>query len=130
MTNDEGQMTKECQMPKSEFRTRSTSGRCDLGIYSFELLSSFVIRHSSFLLALVAPITAGAVPKPKLENIACYPTAITLANAKSRQGIVIQATYSDGLTRDVTLQARCKLADAKFAKFDKAMLTPMADGKT
>src|SRR5580765_5850167 len=122
-------MTKECQKSKFESRSGIIGDDC-FGILSFEFLSSFVIRHSSFLLALVVPFGAGAAPKPKLENIACYPSAITLGNAKSRQGIVIQATYSDGLTRDVTVQARCKLADAKLAKFDKAMLTPMADGKT
>src|SRR5436305_1700451 len=131
MTNDEGQMTKESRIPKSEFRRRAIDGEnVRLDIPSFELHSSFVIRHSSFLLALLIPVVVSAAPKAKLENIACYPSSVTLANAKSRQGIVIQASYSDGLTRDVTLQARCKLADAKLAKLDKAMLTPLADGKT
>src|SRR5689334_11812531 len=110
MTNDEGQMKKECQMSKPEPRTSAINAtRCRLGILSFELLSSFVIRHSLFLLVLAAPFAASAASKPKLENVACYPSSITLANARSRQGIVVQATYSDGITRDVTLQARCKL---------------------
>src|SRR5437763_1362088 len=94
MTNDEGQMTKECEISKSELRSRIIKGDHRLGILSFEVLSSFVIRHSSFLLALLVPFGADAAPKTKLENIACYPSSIMLATAKSRQGVVIQATYS------------------------------------
>jgi hypothetical protein len=114
-------------MTKAELELRSV-----FRISAFGLLSDFGFRPSGFglLLALALSLSVGAASKPKLENVVCYPSSITLANAKSRQGIVVQASYSDGLTRDVTLQARCKLTDAKFAKLDKAMLTPLSDGKT
>jgi hypothetical protein len=43
--------------------------------------------------------------KPALSGIQCYPPSVALTTAKSRQAIVVQATYSDGLTRDVSSQA-------------------------
>jgi hypothetical protein len=53
-----------------------------------------------------------------------------LVGAKARQGIVVQATYGDGTTRDVTYDARCRLADPRLARFDGLMLAPRADGLT
>src|SRR5437763_10423708 len=63
--------------------------------------------------------------KPALSSLQCYPPSIALSTAKSRQAIVVQASYSDGLTRDVTLQARYKLADGKLARLDKTILAPL-----
>jgi hypothetical protein len=46
MTNDEFQMTKEARNPKHEEDT--VHAYAALGQASFVILSSFVIRHSSF----------------------------------------------------------------------------------
>jgi len=73
---------------------------------------------------------SASAAKPVLSDLACYPPSITLGTAKSRQAIVVQATYADGLTRDVTAQARYKLGDAKLVRLEKAALSPLADGKT
>src|SRR2546427_666094 len=51
MANDETRMTNDEGIPKSEFRTeRNGSGTRWFGFRAFGLLSSFVIRHSSFAL--------------------------------------------------------------------------------
>src|SRR5207247_2421519 len=47
-----------------------------------------------------------------------------------RQRLVVQATYSDGITRDVTDQATYKLVNPKLARLDRFIAAPLADGKT
>src|SRR5262249_36563930 len=77
----------------------------------------------ALLLALVAPALARAAdarPAPPaklpadvspkaheapLTKIEVSPPTIALNNVRDRQSIVVQATYADGITRDVTAQA-------------------------
>ncbi|HYV26716.1 MAG TPA: cell surface protein, partial [Candidatus Eisenbacteria bacterium] len=44
--------------------------------------------------------------------------------------MVVQATSSDGITRDVTTQATYKLANAKIARLDHDILRPITNGAT
>src|SRR5207248_2613593 len=67
---------------------------------------------------------------PALTDLQCYPTNITLSSAKSVQRLVVQATYADGVTRDVTTDASYKLANPKLIRLDHAVLSPLADGQT
>jgi hypothetical protein len=67
---------------------------------------------------------------PALTDLQCYPTNITLSSAKSSQRVVVQATYADGTTRDVTDQASLKLTNSKIFRLDHATLSPLADGQT
>jgi hypothetical protein len=76
---------------------------------------------------LSGAVRAQAAP---VSDLKVYPPAIQLFSAKAAQHLVIQATAADGVTRDVTTEARCKLADPKLAKLDKGILLPMADGHT
>src|SRR5207253_1865617 len=80
------------------------------------------------LLVLTARSTSAA--PATLTDLKAYPPEINLSSAKARQRIVVQATYSDGLTRDVTTEATSKLTNSKVAKLDKAVFTPITDGKT
>ncbi len=68
--------------------------------------------------------------KSELTEVKCYPPTITLMGAKARQSIVVQASYADGITRDVTYEARARLADPRFADFDGTAVRPRADGHT
>ena len=43
---------------------------------------------------------------------------------------VVQAVYADGITRDVTAETKATLVNPAFAKLDKNVLTPLADGAT
>ena len=42
----------------------------------------------------------------------------------------MQARFSDGITRDVTTEAKFTLANSALARIDKATLYPLADGAT
>jgi len=43
---------------------------------------------------------------------------------------VVQASYADGITRDVTYEARARLADPRFADFDGTAVRPRTNGQT
>ncbi len=82
------------------------------------------------LLLTVLSGPASGSPKPALAELHCYPPGIHLTTAQARQSVVVQATFADGVTRDVTTQARYALTNAKVARLDKTTLLPLADGKT
>lgn len=95
----------------------------------------------ALMLALIA--APGALPQPPAGaesapkappaagfRLAAYPAEVGLETAQDRQTLVIQASYPDGLTRDVTHLAEFKLADASLAKCEAGALTPLSDGAT
>lgn len=67
---------------------------------------------------------------PALTDLQCYPTNINLSSAKSIQRVVVQATYADGVTREITGQASLKLTNTKIVRLDRGNLFPVADGQT
>ena len=67
---------------------------------------------------------------PALTNLQVFPPDINLQTNRGRQSFVVQATYADGITRDVTAEAKTTLANPALAKFDKNILYPTADGST
>lgn len=64
------------------------------------------------------------------SNLEIAPPEISLRSARAQQLFVVQATYPDGITRDVTHQAKISLAHPALVKLDKNLLTPLADGTT
>jgi uncharacterized protein DUF1549/uncharacterized protein DUF1553 len=68
--------------------------------------------------------------KAKLSGLQCYPSEIKLTSAKSRQEMVVEATYADGVTRDVTAHARFALSNPKLARVTNGIIAPVADGQT
>ncbi len=69
-------------------------------------------------------------PMAALVGIEVFPGEVALTTARDRQSIVVQATYADGITRDVTAQAAITLADPKVARRVGATFYPTADGVT
>jgi hypothetical protein len=65
-----------------------------------------------------------------LTGLEVYPPEIQLTTARDRQSIVVQATFADGITRDVTRDASLSLADPKLARRVGATVYPVADGST
>ena len=65
-----------------------------------------------------------------LSDLKVFPPDINLTTKNDRQSVVVQAIYSDGVTRDVTAEAALSLVDKKLARMDKQTLYPLADGKT
>ncbi len=67
---------------------------------------------------------------PAPAKIEVYPASAKLTTSRDWQALIIQATYPDGITRDVTSAAEFKLADGSFARLEGNVLHPTADGKT
>lgn len=80
-------------------------------------------------MAGVLPLPAGAAT-PALTELKVFPADVNLKNRQDHQGIVVQAIYADGITRDVTAEARYVLHDPSLVKFAQFVLTPVADGAT
>ncbi len=92
-----------------------------------------MIRRICILLAFaVTSIAAGAVSAQEVavESLRVFPPQVTLLTNKSRQLVVVQAVYADGITRDVSGQAAWTLANPALVRRDGNTLWPAADGET
>jgi hypothetical protein len=65
-----------------------------------------------------------------LEKIQVFPPDVNLESARDRQSFIVQAVYSNSITRDVTAEAKCSLANADLALLEGNVLHPVADGET
>jgi hypothetical protein len=75
------------------------------------------------------PAPAASAPHPA-AGLEVFPPDINLETARDAQQIVAKFTQPDGVTRDVTAQARFELANPALAKVDGHVLRPLADGAT
>ena len=66
----------------------------------------------------------------KPTAIKVFPTDVQLTTSRDSQSLIVQAVYANGITRDVTKEAKWTLKNPAFAKLAGAVLTPVADGKT
>ena len=87
-----------------------------------------VIMRSAFLLSACLQFALCGVAAA--QSLAVYPPDINLETARDRQSFVVQFTQADGITRDVTEQAKIALANPTIARLEKHVLTPIADGAT
>ena len=86
-----------------------------------------LLTTCALLLGLVSNGLAADVP---LTSVSVYPDSVKLSTQRDRQALIVQAVYANGLTRDVTAEAKFVLADEKSANLAGHTLTPKADGKT
>lgn len=68
--------------------------------------------------------------EPTLTAVAVYPSDVHLTTARDRQTLVVQATYSNGITHDITQQSSYAIAHPEKAKIDGVTISPVADGDT
>ncbi|MSR32219.1 MAG: DUF1549 domain-containing protein [Gemmataceae bacterium] len=80
-------------------------------------------------LALALPLQALGQSPGKPASLALFPPDIQLQTSRGLQRVIVQATYPDGVTRDVTAQAKFTFSDPKMARLENSILTPQADGK-
>ena len=73
---------------------------------------------------------AFAAEAPRPSSLTAHPEHIVLSTGRERQGIVVQAKFADGSTRDVTAVAQCEVAGPKVVRLTGAVLEPLTDGKT
>ena len=85
-----------------------------------------------FILPFSLDTRADPAPAPQaaLTKIEVFPADVNLSFARDRQSIVAQATFADGLTRDVTSEAAITLANPALVRRDGATFYPLADGET
>jgi hypothetical protein len=79
---------------------------------------------------LMAACGVAGAAEPALVDVVVYPQQVHLSSARDRQTLVVQATYADGITRDVTSKATLNLADRDRVTLEGGQLTPIADGDT
>jgi hypothetical protein len=77
-----------------------------------------------------APSPAPPAVAAPLASVAVYPAEIQLTTSRDRQSIVVQATYEDGITRDVTKECGFSLANPALVRRQGRVFTPAADGTT
>src|SRR5262245_15478343 len=88
-------------------------------------------RVAAIAFASLVLLSAGTqAASPALTNVQVYPADIHLNTNRSRQTFVVQATYADGITRDVTAEAKVTLANPALVKLGKGVAYPLADGST
>jgi hypothetical protein len=91
-----------------------------------------MIRFTLTTLSLfsIALLNASEPTPPAPAALAVYPPDVNLNTARDRQSFIVQATFSDGITRDVTAEAAVQLKDGSLVKRDKNVLYPAKDGTT
>src|SRR5262245_41081502 len=82
------------------------------------------------LLCMVGVAVGARAQDPTPTALEVSPPQVSLLTARARQLVVVQATYADGVTRDVSAKANITLANPALVKCDKNVLTPVADGST
>lgn len=63
-------------------------------------------------------------------RIEVYPPEVSLTTRQDKQSIVVQAAYANGITRDVTHEARLALGQPDLAQIENAVLHPRMDGES
>jgi Protein of unknown function (DUF1549)/Protein of unknown function (DUF1553) len=74
--------------------------------------------------------TSSFAGEATLSKVEVFPGDVHLSTARDRQSLVVQATYADGITRDVTSQAKMTPANPALIRLDGCVLNPVADGET
>lgn len=65
---------------------------------------------------------------PAVAKLEVSPPEINLNTVRDRQSFVVQSTSPDGITRDVTTEAKVTISNPALVKLEKNTLYPAADG--
>ncbi len=92
------------------------------------LLSTILIMLAAF--ATVVPSLARAADLPAPGELRVEPATVTLVHPRRPCSIIVTTRSADGLTVDLTTQAKYESSDAKVLTVDaKGLITPVANGK-
>ncbi len=69
-------------------------------------------------------------PGVPLDRLEVFPPDVHLNTSRDRQSIVVQAVYTDGITCDVTSQAKLTVTHPTLVKIEGNVVRPAADGET
>ena len=84
----------------------------------------------SRLLIVALVLAATDAQAADLVELRVSPPEINLTGAQDRQAVLVQAVYSDGITRDVADKATFNVANAVLIKQDGQTFRAAADGQT
>ena len=90
----------------------------------------FALAFGLVCSCLVAPAAVKADDAPKVTKLEVFPADLNLSFSSDRQSIVAQATFSDGITKDVTAEAAVTVANPALLRREGAIFYPAADGDT
>jgi Protein of unknown function (DUF1549)/Protein of unknown function (DUF1553) len=76
---------------------------------------------------LSCPASAQA---PVLTTLEVFPPDISMVTSRARQSFIVKATFADGITRDVTAEAKVSFSNPALVRLDKNVIYPVADGST
>jgi hypothetical protein len=82
------------------------------------------------LLLSIAPHLHAELSDARVLKLEVFPPEISLSSARDRQSFVAQATFSDGITRDVTSESSLTIGNPALVRREGATLYPVADGAT
>ena len=82
---------------------------------------------ASLALAILVPSVAAAADAP--TSLEVYPADVHLNTLRDRQSFVVQVAFPNGLTQDVTADAKVTLSNANIVKLEGHTLHPAADGE-
>jgi hypothetical protein len=97
------------------------------------LVAGFLIVGSAtgwFLFANEGSKKASVGKRSDVADVKVFPSEINLKTKRDLQSVVVQATFGDGVTRDVTSEAAFAFGNKGLAKLEKGTVYPLADGKT
>jgi len=81
------------------------------------------------VLALAGFLGTASAQSP-LTSLEVFPPDVNLETARDKQSFIVQAWFADGLSRDVTAEAKVVLTNPAFAKLEGNVVHPVADGAT
>jgi hypothetical protein len=88
-------------------------------------------KHSLIVSVLYLAGCAGfAIADAPMTTLEVFPPDVHIYTSRGRQSFVAKATYADGLTKDVTAEVKCSIANPALARLDKNLIYPVADGAT
>jgi hypothetical protein len=94
------------------------------------------VKTTSRAMAILLPILSGfslfapAANAGQFAKIEVLPSNVQLNTSRDRQPFIVMATRGDGVTQDVTAQAKVSLAQPNLVKLEGHALLPAADGET
>ncbi|MFN5948308.1 MAG: DUF1549 domain-containing protein, partial [Pirellulaceae bacterium] len=85
-------------------------------------------RTASAMALVCVPSGMLSAQDNPLTKIEVFPANVHLTTVRDHQTLVVQATYANGITQDVTGQSQWTLSDPAVAKLEGAKLVPGHDG--
>ena len=95
-----------------------------------------MLTISLALAALILPGQApaaapvAAAPARQVTGLSIFPPDIQVSTKRGKQVVVVQASYSDGITEDVSTKCNLRLENPALGRIDGQTILPVADGNS